>query len=76
MEPDPRQPAHGLVAHDTPLDNLRKEARKFLAAKPAFHKAICKAHLDGMSLREIAKETGMSHESVRKIVSAYSRGVS
>ena len=54
---------------DSPdLRKVRRAADKAALARTALHDAIRELHADGVSLRGIAALTGLSHETVRKIV--------
>ena len=49
---------------------LRQVAAKAAASREALELSIRDMHSEGMSLRKLAELTGMSHETVRRIVSS------
>ncbi|GIG63687.1 hypothetical protein Lfu02_80590 [Longispora fulva] len=56
---------------DTPKRRAVREAAEVMrAAKPALHKAIVEAKLDGAKVGEIAADSGYAREQVRRILRA------
>jgi DNA-directed RNA polymerase specialized sigma24 family protein len=52
-----------------PLEGVRRTSSELARARTAQHVAITRAYAEGVSLREIAEAAGVSHETVRRIVS-------
>lgn len=50
------------------LSEVQQAARQVERAQLALAVAVQKAHIEGHSLRRIAKDAGVSHEQVRRIV--------
>lgn len=58
---------------DRELRNLGRAASRLSAARQNLYHLIREAHDDGRSLREIAKATGVSHETIRLMLKDDSR---
>jgi hypothetical protein len=54
----------------TAARSLPEAARKAASARQALEDAIREEHAKGTSLRKLAVLTGMSHETVRRIVAS------
>ena len=54
---------------------MRRQARKNAAGQLAMEQLVLEAHRDGQSLRQIAKDAGMTPEGVRKMIARVERNV-
>jgi hypothetical protein len=52
---------------------IRRQARKNAAGMRAMERLVLEAHLEGQSLRQIAKDAGMTPEGVRKMIARIER---
>jgi hypothetical protein len=54
----------------TELQKVQREAAKAASARDKLETAMREAHAAGVSLRDIAAAAGVSHEQVRRMISA------
>lgn len=54
---------------------IRRQARKNAAGQLAMEKLVLEAHRDGQSLRQIAKDAGLTPEGVRKMIARVGRDI-
>jgi len=57
----------GAGAHQ--MNEVQKASKQLERAKFALAVAVRKAHGEGVSLRKLAEDAQMSHESVRRLIS-------